>query len=75
MENRKRVYQRQRKRVHRGDNWETIRLKDIPDKGLVSLVAPTYLGGKFSGLRRVIKDLPPGEIIYTASCRYRVIEE
>ncbi len=57
-----RIYERQRKGVHRGDNWERIKLGDLPDRG------PT------GSLRRKVRRLPTGAILYTMHGRYRVRE-
>lgn len=67
----RRVYQRQRKGVHRGDNWEDFLLRDLPQR---TPVAPSVPGSRFGNLRRTMKRLRPGEIIYTCSARFRVVE-
>lgn len=73
----RRVYQRQMRPTRRGmlptqhHPWEDIRLKDLR-AGFP--VAPLVKGGPFGSLTATLRQMPPGEVLHTLRCRYRVIE-
>ena len=63
----RRVYQRQMKPAHTGGvtiyhSWEDIWLKDLPDSG------------PCGSLRKLMRQSPLNDPVYTLRCRYRVIE-
>ncbi len=70
----RRIYQRQCRRGPKPYPWERFWLRDLPRQGPGAVVAPSVEGGPWLKIRAYFLAMRPGEILYAARCRYRVVE-